>query len=101
VRGDGTKVTNMADERDITEDLKKLQERLIQRTEESMASALRDAKEIHRLNDTAIRLQMDNTNLRDALKDIFEWARNWDSPFMQDPQWGETEKRIKALLDKE
>ncbi len=90
----------MADERDITEDLKKLQERLIQRTEESMESALRDNREIQRLNHKVFQLQTANTELRDALKEIFDWARNWDSPYMSNPDGSQTEDRIKALLSK-
>ena len=39
--------------------------------------------------------------LRAALKLLYEWAKNWDSPFMEDDEWPEDEAKIKAALDTE
>ena len=43
-------------------------------------------------------LKAENDQLRDALKTLYEWADNWDSPFMEDDEWPEDEAKIKAAL---
>jgi len=35
-----------------------------------------------------------------ALELLFSWVKNWDSPFMDDPEWPEDEKTIIAAIKK-
>ena len=37
--------------------------------------------------DECIALRQMARELRDALEDLYGWARNWDSPFMDDEQF--------------
>jgi hypothetical protein len=37
-------------------------------------------------------------NLVSALKDVMAWINNWDSPFLFDAEWPETERRVEAAI---
>jgi hypothetical protein len=37
-------------------------------------------------------------NLVSALKEVMDWVKNWDSPFLFDAEWPETEGRVEAAI---
>lgn len=33
-----------------------------------------------------------------ALREVMQWVKNWDSPFLEDEEWPETEQRVADAL---
>ena len=36
--------------------------------------------------------------LEKALREVMEWIKNWEAPFLEDPEWPETQELINAAL---
>ncbi len=44
------------------------------------------------------KLEEENRELRNALQCIYDWYRNLDVSFLDDPEWGVDDKNIRRLL---
>lgn len=62
----------------------------------------RPTREIcHEAADRIEQLESDRDELLACLNLIYSWANNWDSEFMNDPEWEDTDyPRIQAAIDK-